>query len=309
MAYSKLAEGLIEDEWRDDKSATAKLITERVNLRLAEQEKPTGERVVERTVSGYLAKIRKRFQEPAPDPILPMWQKSPETGCRSNLASWPTDPEKIKTLTILYDEARFIIPEWSPDAFFGLPDRMVKWALRISGFFDHEHRIDRLMHLWFVIVFSAEERFLIGMERDESKLGIQSGYTRGLMSWYQRYTEPGRPQFLPDPPWEMSVEDLASQVAGILTLEMGLSFHFPLPLNLRNNLRNRVFHQTNQENLAPNKTRSRERPRVFEASEAQVMIAAIMESYPGRLSEEKIKELVNRLERTFAEIDARDSAD
>ena len=42
MAYSKLAEGLIEDEWREDKSATAKLITERVNLRLAEQKKPTG---------------------------------------------------------------------------------------------------------------------------------------------------------------------------------------------------------------------------------------------------------------------------
>ena len=79
MAYSKFAEGLIEDEWRDDKSATAKLITERVNLRLEEQEKPTGEIVLERTVRGYLAKIRKRFQEPAPDPILPMWQKAPET--------------------------------------------------------------------------------------------------------------------------------------------------------------------------------------------------------------------------------------
>jgi len=309
MAYSKLAEGLIEDEWRDDKSATAKLITERVNLRLAEQKKPTGERVVERTVSGYLAKIRKRFQEPAPDPILPMWQKAPETGFRSNLASWPTDPEKIKTLTILYDEARFIIPELSPDAFFGLPDRMVKWALRISGFFDHEHRLDRLIHLWFVIAFSAEERFLIGMKRDVSELGIQSGYTRGLMSWYQRYTEPGRPQFPTDPPWEMPLDDLASMVAGILTLEMGLSFHFPLSVEARNDLRNRAFPQANQENLAPNKTWGRERPRVFETSEAQVMIGAIMESYPGRLSEEKINELVNELERKFAEIDARDSAD
>ena len=258
MAYSKLAEGLIEDEWRDDKSATAKLITERVNLRLAGQEKPTGERVVERTVSGYLAKIRKRFQEPAPDPILPMWKKAPETGFRSNLASWPTDPDKIKTLTVLYDEARFIISELSPDAFVGLPDRMVKWALGISGFFDHEHRLDRLMHLWFAIAFSAEERFLIGMKRDVSELGIQSGYTRGLMSWYQRYTEPGRRQYLPDPPWEMPVDDLAFQVAGLLILDLGLSFHFPLPLDLRNDLRNRAFPQANQENLAPNKTRGEE---------------------------------------------------
>ena len=254
MAYSKFAEGLIEDEWRDDKSATAKLITERVNLRLEEQEKPTGEIVLERTVRGYIAKIRKRFQEPAPDPILPMWQKAPETGFRSNLASWPTDPDKIKILTVLYDEAMFITRELSPDAFFGLPDRMVKCALGISGFFDHEHRLDRLMHLWFTIAFSAEERFLIGMKRDVSELGIQSGYTRGLMSWYQRYTEPGRPQFLPDPPWEMPVDDLAFQVAGILTLEMGLSFHFPLPLDLRNDLRNRVFNRANQEDLAPNKT-------------------------------------------------------
>ena len=258
MAYSKLAEGLIEDEWRDDKSATAKLITERVNLRLAGQEKPTGERVVERTVSGYLAKIRKRFQEPAPDPILPMWKKAPETGFRSNLASWPTDPDKIKTLTVLYDEAMFITRELSPDAFFGLPDRMVKWALGISGFFDHEHLLARLMHLWFAIAFSAEERFLKGMKRDVSELGIQSGYTRGLMSWYQRYTEPGRRQYLPDPPWEMPVDDLAFQVAGILILDLGLSFHFPLPLDLRNDLRNRAFPQANQENLAPNKTRGEE---------------------------------------------------
>ena len=41
MAYSKLAEELIEDEWKENESATAKLITEKVNLRLAEQEKPT----------------------------------------------------------------------------------------------------------------------------------------------------------------------------------------------------------------------------------------------------------------------------
>ena len=146
MAYSKLAEGLIEDEWRGDNSATAKLIAERVNLRLAEQKKPTGERVVERTVRNYLAALRKRFQEPAPDPILPMWQKAPKTGYRSNLASWPSDPDKIKTLTVLYDEAMFIISDQSPDTFVGLPDRMVKWALGISGFFDHEHRLDRLMH-------------------------------------------------------------------------------------------------------------------------------------------------------------------
>ena len=52
----------------------------------------------------------------------------------------------------------------------------------------------------------------------------------------------------------MPVDDLAFQVAGILTLEMGLSFHFPLPLDLRNDLRNRVFNRANQENLAPNKT-------------------------------------------------------
>ena len=258
MAYSKLAEGLIEDEWRDDKSATAKLITERVNLRLAGQEKPTGERVVERTVSGYLAKIRKRFQEPAPDPILPMWKKAPETGFRSNLASWPTDPDKIKTLTVLYDEAMFIISELSPDAFVGLPDRMVKWALGISGFFDHEHRLDRLMHLWFAIAFSAEERFLIGMKRDVSELGIQSGYTRAVMSWYQRHTDPGRHRvrtaFLPDPPWEIPVDDLADQVAAILILELGLPFHVPISSGIRNDLRNLVFNRTNQEDLAPNKT-------------------------------------------------------
>ena len=54
---------------------------------------------------------------------------------------------------------------------------------------------------------------------------------------------------------------------------------------------------------------SEERPRVFETSEAQVMIAAIMESYPGRLSEDEINELVLELERKFAEIDARNSAD
>ena len=309
MAYSKLAEGLIEDEWRDDTSATAKLITERVNLRLAEQEKPTDERVVDRTVRGYLAKIRKRFQEPAPDPILPMWQKPLETKCGSNLASWPSDPDKIKTLTVLYDEAMFILPELSPDAFFGLSDRMVKWALRISGFFDHEHRLDRLMHLWFVIAFSNEERFLIGMKRDESELGIRSGYTRGLMSWYQRYTEPGRPAFPTDPPWEMPVDDLAYQLAAILILELGLSFHFPLSKEARNDLRNRAFPQVNQENLAPNKTWGKERPRVFGTSEARVMIGAIMESYPRRLSEEKINELIIELERKFAEIDARDSAD
>ena len=263
MAYSKLAEGLIEDEWREDKSATAKLITERVNLRLAEQEKPTGERVVERTVSGYLAKIRKRFQEPAPDPILPMWKKAPETGFRSNLASWPTDPDKIKTLTVLYDEARFIISELSPDAFVGLPDRMVKWALGISGFFDHEHRLDRLMHLWFAMLFYDEERFLLGMKQDVSELGIQSVYTRALMSWHQRHTEPARSQIrvpflLPDPPWEMPVDDLAAQIGALLILDLGLSFHFPLPLDLRNDLRNRAFPQANQENLAPNKTRGEE---------------------------------------------------
>ena len=258
MAYSKLAEGLIEDEWREDKSATAKLITERVNLRLEEQEKPTGEIVLERTVRGYLAKIRKRFQEPAPDPILPMWQKAPETGFRSNLASWPTNPEKIKTLTILYDEAMFITRELSPDAFFGLPDRMVKWALGISGFFDHEHRLDRLMHLWFALVFSKEERFLLGMKRDVSELGIQSGHTRGLMSWYQRHTEPGRfpmrTPFLSDPPWEEPIDDLAFQVAGLLILDLGLAFHVPIPLGIRNALRDRVFNRANQENLAPNKT-------------------------------------------------------
>jgi hypothetical protein len=39
------------------------------------------------------------------------------------------------------------------------------------------------------------------------------------------------------------------------------------------------------------------------------MIAAIMESYPGRLSEDEINELVLELERKFAEIDARNSAD
>ena len=260
MAYSKLAEGLIEDEWRDDKSATAKLITERVNLRLAGQEKPTGERVVERTVRGYLAKIRKRFQEPAPDPILPMWQKAPETGFRSNLASWPTDPDKIKTLTVLYDEARFIISELSPDAFVGLPDRMVKWALGISGFFDHEHRLDRLMHLWFAMLFYDEERFLLGMKRDVSELGIQSVQTRALMSWHQRHTEPERSQIrvpflFPDPPWEMPVDDLAAQIAALLILDLGLELQEPVPPGIRHVVIDRAFNLYNQKNLAPNKTR------------------------------------------------------
>jgi len=246
MAYSKLADGLIEDEWREDKSATAKLITERVNLRLAEQEKPTGERVVERTVRGYLAKIRKRFQEPAPDPILPMWQKAPETECRSNLASWPTDSDKIKTLTVLYDEAMFIITELSPDAFFGLPDRMVKWALRISGFFDHEHRLDRLMHLWFAMLFYNEERFLLGMKQDLSELGIQSALTRALMSWYQRHTEPARSQIrvpflLRDPPWEMPVDDLAAQIAALLILDLGLELQEPVPPGIRHVVIDRLF--------------------------------------------------------------------
>jgi hypothetical protein len=259
MAYSKLAEGLIEDEWRGDTSATAKLITERVNLRLAEQKTPTGEKVVERTVRGYLAKIRKRFQEPDPDPIIPMWQKARETGCRSNLASWPTDPEKIKTLTVLYDEAMFIIAELSPDTFIGLPDRMVKWALGISGFFDHEHRLDRLMHLWFAMLFYSEERFLLGMKRDLSGLGIQSGHTRGLMSWYQRHTEPGRfpmrTPFLSDPPWEIPVDEFEKIVAVILILDLGLALHTPIPLGIRNAVRERLFNRANQENLAPNKTR------------------------------------------------------
>ena len=245
MAYSKLAEGLIEDEWREDSSATAKLIAERVNLRLAEQEKPTGERVVERTVRNYLADPRKRFQEPAPDPILPMWQKAPKTGYRSNLASWPSDPDKIKTLTVLYDEAMFIILELSPDYFFGLPDKMVKWALRISGFFDHEHRLDRLIHLWFAMMFYNEERFLLGMKRDVSELGIQSGFTRALMSWHQRHTEPARHPTrlpsLPDPPWEMPIDDLAVQVAALLILDLGLELHVPIPLGIRNDLIDRAF--------------------------------------------------------------------
>ena len=244
MAYSKLAEGLIEDEWRGDNSATAKLIAERVNLRLAEQKKPTGERVVERTVRNYLADLRKRFQEPAPDPILPMWQKAPKTGYRSNLASWPSDPDKIKTLTVLYDEAMFIILELSPDYFFGLPDKMVKWALRISGFFDHEHRLDRLIHLWFAMMFYKEERFLLGMKRDVSELGIQSGQTRALMSWHQRHTEPGRfPMrlpFLSEPPWEIPVDYLAPQVAALLILDLGLELHVPIPLGIRNDLIDRA---------------------------------------------------------------------
>ena len=264
MAYSKLADGLIEDEWRDDKSATAKLITERVNLRLAEQKTPTGEkvveRVVERTVRGYLAKIRKRFQEPDPDPILPMWQKARETGCRSNLASWPTDPEKIKTLTVLYDEGIFIIRELSPDAFIGLPDRMVKWALGISGFFDHKHRLDRLMHLWFAMLFYDEERFLLGMKQDVSELGIQSVYTGALMSWHQRHTEPERSQIrvpflLPDPPWEMPVDDLAAQIGALLILDLGLELQEPVPPGIRHVVIDRAFNLYSQKNLAPNKTR------------------------------------------------------
>jgi hypothetical protein len=264
MAYSKLAEGLIEDEWRNDKSATAKLITDRVNLRLAEQKTPTGEkvveRVVERTVRGYLAKIRKRFQEPDRDPILPMWQKAPETECRSNLVSWPTDSDKIKTLTVLYDEGIFIIRELSPDAFFGLPDRMVKWALRISGFFDHKHRLDRLMHLWFAMLFYDEERFLLGMKQDVSELGIQSVYTRALMSWHQRHTEPARSQIrvpflLPDPPWEMPVDDLAAQIGALLILDLGLKLQEPVPPGIRHVVIDRAFNLYSQKNLAPNKTR------------------------------------------------------
>ena len=250
MAYSKLAEGLIEDEWRDDKSATAKLITERVNLRLEEQEKPTGEIVLERTVRGYLAKIRKRFQEPAPDPILPMWQKAPETGFRSNLASWPTDPDKIKTLTVLYDEAIFITSELAPDYFLGLRDRMVKWALRISGFFDHEHRLDRLIHLWFTMLFYNEERFLLGMKQDVSELGLQSVYTRALMSWHQRHTEPGRfpirVPFLSEPPWEIPVDYLAPQVAALLILDLGLELQEPVPPGIRHVVINRAFNLHNQ---------------------------------------------------------------
>ena len=250
MAYSKLAEELIEDEWKENESATAKLITEKVNLRLAEQEKPTVERVVERTVRGYLAKLRKTFQEPAPDPILPMWQKAPKTGYGSYLASWPTDPDKIKTLTVLYDEAMFIIPELSPDAFFGLPDRMVKWALRVSGFFDHAHRLDRLMHLWFAMLFYNEERFLLGMKRDVSELGIQSGYTRALMSWHQRHTEPGRfPMrlpFLSEPPWEIPVDYLAPQVAALLILDLGLELQEPVPPGIRHVVIGRAFNLHNQ---------------------------------------------------------------
>ena len=246
MAYSKLAEGLIEDEWRGDNSATAKLIAERVNLRLAEQKKPTGERVVERTVRNYLADLRKRFQEPAPDPILPMWQKAPKTGYGSYLASWPTDPDKIKTLTVLYDEAIFITSELTPDYFLGLRDRMVKWALRISGFFDHEHRLDRLIHLWFTMLFYNEERFLLGMKRDVSELGIQSGYTRALMSWHQRHTEPERSQIrvpflFPDPPWEMPVDDLADQIAALLILDLGLELQEPVPPGIRHVVIDRLF--------------------------------------------------------------------
>ena len=167
-----------------------------------------------------------------------------------------------------------------------------------------------------------------------------------------------RTPFLSDPPWEMPVDEFAKIVAVILILDLGLAFHVPIPLGIRNALRDRVFRRANQENLAPNKTSqeilaeylaqgievdeshdglgivytnpeeneipeqfwplletqgwqrpSEERPRVFETSEAQVMIAAIMESYPGRLSEHEINELVLELERKFAEIDARDSAD
>jgi len=246
MAYSKLAEELIEDEWKENESATAKLITEKVNLRLAEQEKPTVERVVERTVRGYLAKLRKTFQEPAPDPILPMWQKAPKTGYGSYLASWPTDPDKIKTLTVLYDEAIFITSELTPDYFLGLRDRMVKWALRISGFFDHEHRLDRLIHLWFTMLFYNEERFLLGMKRDVSELGIQSGYTRALMSWHQRHTEPERSQIrvpflFPDPPWEMPVDDLADQIAALLILDLGLELQEPVPPGIRHVVIDRLF--------------------------------------------------------------------
>ena len=246
MAYSKLAEELIEDEWKENESATAKLITEKVNLRLAEQEKPTVERVVERTVRGYLAKLRKTFQEPAPDPILPMWQKAPKTGYGSYLASWPTDPDKIKTLTVLYDEAIFITSELTPDYFLGLRDRMVKWALRISGFFDHEHRLDRLIHLWFTMLFYNEERFLLGMKRDVSELGIQSGYTRALMSWHQRHTEPARSQIrvpflFPDPPWEMPVDDLADQIAALLILDLGLELQEPVPPGIRHVVIDRLF--------------------------------------------------------------------
>jgi hypothetical protein len=179
-----------------------------------------------------------------------MWQKAPKTGYGSYLASWPTDPDKIKTLTVLYDEAIFITSELTPDYFLGLRDRMVKWALRISGFFDHEHRLDRLIHLWFTMLFYNEERFLLGMKRDVSELGIQSGFTRALMSWHQRHTEPARHPTrlpsLPDPPWEMPIDDLAVQVAALLILDLGLELQEPVPPGIRHVVINRAFNLHNQ---------------------------------------------------------------
>ena len=63
-----------------------------------------------------------------------------------------------------------------------------------------------------------------------------------------------RTPFLPDPPWEEPIDDLAYQVAALLILDLGLPLHFPVPLAIRNALRDRVFNRGNQENLAPNKT-------------------------------------------------------
>ena len=63
-----------------------------------------------------------------------------------------------------------------------------------------------------------------------------------------------RTPFLSDPPWEMPVDEFAKIVAVILILDLGLAFHVPIPLGIRNALRDRVFRRANQENLAPNKT-------------------------------------------------------
>ena len=247
MAYSALQEAIIEKVWRSNREKSAAEITTLANQELANKAKVSRRSVATRTKTW-----REQFQEPEPDPILPMWQTAPAT--KSNLASWPTDPDQIKTLMVLYDEAQFVIPKYSPDEFAGLTDRMAKWALRISSFFDHEHRPDRLMHLYFGQGFSTEERYLLGFKRDVSHLGMNSQPARMLMSWHQRLTEPERhpirtPEFQ-HPPWDAPVDVLEEIVGEYLVAHLALRSSNPEPFMQRDV----VFRRANQENLAPNKT-------------------------------------------------------
>jgi len=249
MAYTAVQEAIIQDVWRVNREKSAAEIT-----KLANQELGNEAKVTRRSVASRIKTWSERFQEPEPDPILSMWHTAPADGSESNRASWPTDPDQIKTLMVLYDEAQFLIPKYSPDEFVGLTDRMAKWALRISSFFDHEHRPDRLMHLFFGQGFSVEERFLLGMKRDVSGLGMNSQPARGLLSWHQRLTEPERhpirtPEFQ-HPPWDAPVDVLEEIVGEYLVAHLALRSSNPEPFMQRDV----VFRRANQENLAPNKT-------------------------------------------------------